>query len=303
MKIGYPCVNRTIGCTGSAAFRLVNWSEKRFHETVVNNLDCVDKMLLFNAQNGLLFFRISSDVVPFASHPVCGVDWARVYGERLRETGGFIKKSKIRVSMHPDQFVLLNALDETIVEKSVAELAYHAKFLDTLGLDHTAKIQIHVGGAYGDKKSAMLRFVKRYRSLDSTIKNRLVIENDDHLYSVKDCMAIHRATGVPVLLDVFHHTLNNNGEPVHKAIVVAHDTWKKHDGLPMVDYSSQKKGKRPGSHAESIGIKGFSAFLKMCEPMDFDLMLEIKDKEKSALKAVKAAAADPRLVRLQRRPP
>jgi len=74
-------------------------------------------------------------------------------------------------------------------------------------------------------------------------------------------------------------------------------------GFPWWITARKKKGKRPGSHAESIGIKGFSAFLKMCEPMDFDIMLEIKDKEKSALKALKAAAADPRLVRLQRRPP
>lgn len=204
--------------------------------------------------------------------------------------GRYIKKNAIRISMHPDQFVLLNALDENIVKRSILELDYHAKVLDTLGLDLTAKIQIHVGGVYGDKKMSIHRFIQKFQMLDKSIKSRIVIENDDHLYSLKDCLDIHRNTGVPVLFDVFHHQCNNNGEPVGMALQAAFKTWKKHDGVPMVDYSSQKTLARVGSHAESIVLKDFSSFLKKCRSRDFDIMLEIKDKEKSALKAIKVAS-------------
>jgi UV DNA damage endonuclease len=67
--------------------------------------------------------------------------------------------------MHPDQFVVLNAKDEGIVKRSVAELVYHADVLDLLGTCSDAKIQIHLGGVYGDKASNMGRFIKKAQAL------------------------------------------------------------------------------------------------------------------------------------------
>jgi UV DNA damage endonuclease len=54
----------------------------------------------------------------------------------------------------------------------------------------------------------------------------------------------------------------------------------------MVDYSSQQKGARLGKHAESIDVADFQLFLKAAHKISCDVMLEIKDKEKSALKAI-----------------
>ena len=167
----------------------------------------------------------------------------------------------MRISMHPDQFTLINSPDEGIFERSAAELAYHARVLDLLGLDRTARIQVHVGGVYGDKPASIDRFCARFELLPETVRRRLVVENDDRLYSVADCLQISRRTGVPVLFDSFHHRLNNSGESVAAALAMAAATWKKADGPPMVDYSSQKKGERPGSHAESIDLKHFARFI------------------------------------------
>jgi len=287
MKIGYPCINRGIGCTASSTFRLATYSEERLVQKVENNLDCLFKILQYNVQNGFYFFRISSDLVPFASHPVCTFDWAGHFRGKSRKIGDFIKKHKIRISMHPDQFVLINALKDDIVERSIRELEYHCTILNEMDLDSTAKIQIHVGGVYGDRPSAIARFVDRYKSLNPSLRRRLVIENDDRLFSLKDCLRVHEKTTIPILFDAFHHHCLNNGETLRQGLELARQTWKKSDGVPMVDYSSQQKGQRPGSHAKTLNRAIFKKFLHETRGLDFDLMLEIKDKETSAFKALK----------------
>jgi len=296
MKIGYPCLNRSIGCSGSRTFRLKNYSNERMIETIGDNLDCLFKMLKYNQQYHMLFFRISSDLVPFASHSVCDFDWRGYFQKNFQKIGEFIRANAMRISMHPDQFVLINSPDEGVVERSVAELRYHAQVLDLMQLDDSAKIQIHVGGVYRDKQGSIARFIDRYERLDSSIRKRLVIENDDISYTLNDCLAIHEATGIPILFDSFHHHLNNSGEPLGEALALIGSSWRKADGIPMCDYSSQQAGGRKGRHAESIDPEDFKRFLHASHEVDFDVMLEIKDKEKSALQAIRLASQDSRFI-------
>jgi UV DNA damage endonuclease len=262
MKIGYPCINREIGCTANSTFRLASYSEERLIQKVENNLDCLFQILRYNDQNGFYFFRISSDLVPFASHPVCTFDWADHFSEQFRKVGDFIKEHDMRISMHPDQFVVINALKDDVVESSVSELEYHCTVLDEMALDSTAKIQIHVGGVYGDKRSAIDRFTERYSSLSKSLKSRLVIENDDRSYSLKDCLLVHEKIGIPIIFVAFHHQCLNNGETLRQGLQLSASTWKKTDGIPMVDYSSQQRGQRPGSHAKTLHITMFKKFLR-----------------------------------------
>jgi len=286
MKTGYPCINRTVHCPGNKTFRLKSYSEDKLKETIDNNLNCLRNMLEFNVAHDLLFFRIGSDMVPFASHPVCEFSWQTEFSEKFRAMGGFIKEHGFRISMHPDQFVLINAKDIRIFQRSVKELIYHAQALDMMGLDQTAKIQIHVGGVYNDKAGSIRRFIERYHSLDDVIKKRLVIENDHRSYSLKDCMAIHKETNIPIVFDSLHHRVLNNGESMEAALKEFFPTWGPTDGAPMVDYSSQKPDAKKGNHALSIDMDDFSDFLSGAGALDFDIMLEIKDKEASALKAI-----------------
>jgi UV DNA damage endonuclease len=236
MKIGYPCINRTIGCHSDSTFRLKSYSEGRLVETVDNNLTCLQKILEFNVSRGILFFRITSDLVPFASHPVNKFDWARHFKQHFKRIGKYIQNNDIRISMHPDQFTLINAIDDRILSNSIAELNYHARILDLLGLDTSAKIQVHIGGVYGNKDESMKRFVDRYHKLPVPVKRRLVIENDDVSYTLSDCLNVHDKTGIPILFDVFHHSLNNSGQKDSEAIRLASATWHKKDGCLMIDY-------------------------------------------------------------------
>jgi UV DNA damage endonuclease len=198
--------------------------------------------------------------------------------------------------MHPDQFVLLNAMDRKVLQRSIADLRYQVQVLDLMGLDHSAKVQVHVGGIYGDKQAAIERFLKQFNLLDSALQERLVIENDERLYSLSDCLAIHDQSGIPVIADTFHHSLLNNGERLLSLLTSVRNTWKGKDGIPMIDYSSQEPGRRFGAHTTCIVEDDFRHFIKGTMPADFDLMLEIKDKEKSALAALAILRDDPRLV-------
>jgi UV DNA damage endonuclease len=289
MRIGYPCINLSLSCRGSRTFRLRSYSEERMEETVRSNLACLKEILEYNLDHGLLFFRISSDLIPFASHPVCTYPWEDRFRETFRLLGSFVKEKEMRISMHPDQFVLVNSLRSQIFENSVKELEYHARVLDLMELDGSAKIQIHLGGAYGDKEGSLRRFIERYAQLPEEVKRRLVIENDDRLFDVADCIAIHEATGIPVLFDAFHFDCLNKGEPVRDAFSKTAATWSKDDGIPMADYSSQKREGRAGAHTVAIDLDDFGRFLLETEGIDFDIMLEIKNKERSALKALDLA--------------
>lgn len=299
MKVGYPCINRTIEVKGARTFRLRSYSERRLIETVANNLDCLAEILKFNIDHHILFFRISSDLVPFASHPICQFDWLKYFRDRLKSIGKFITLHNIRISMHPGQYAVLNSHDSEIVARSIEELQYHSSLLETMGLDMTAKIQIHVGGIYGNKDKSLGRFIDRYHILAEALKQRLVIENDDRSYTLDDCMRIYDETGAPILFDVFHHEMNHAGSSCRDALVKAMRTWQDRDGIPMVDYSHSQNGVGQIGHAYSIDVSHFECFLRQTEPYDFDVMLEIKDKETSAIKAVEIARKDTRFFNYQ----
>ena len=287
MKIGYPCINRSIDCTANSTFRLASYSKEKLIEKVSSNLKCLKRLLNWNVEKGLLFFRIGSPLIPFASHPICKFNWQKYFKKEFQEIGQFIKNNDIRISMHPDQFTLLNSPKKDVTQRSIAELKYHVDVLDSMKLKKDAKVQIHVGGVYNEKPKAMARFVERYKKLDKKIKRRLVIENDDRCYSVKDCLEINKKTKIPIILDTLHHKCLNNKEEVLTMLKQTAKTWRAQDGIPMIDYSNQAIGERKGKHTEHIHAKKFERFLRKTKKLDFDVMLEIKDKEKSALKALK----------------
>jgi UV DNA damage endonuclease len=294
MKIGYPCVNLSVACKSNRTFRLKSYSEQRLISTVENNLDCLLEILRFNVANDLLFFRITSDLVPFASHPICRFDWISYFEEKFQDIGDYIRTHNIRISMHPDQFTLINPPDGEVFERSLRELIYHAEVLDSMSLDDDAKIQIHVGGVYGDKRASSIRFIERFIKLPAAVGKRLVIENDDRSYTLEDCLRINSKTGIPVLFDLLHHEANNSGQTVPEAFEMFYSSWREKDGIPMVDYTSPRISGRKGTHSESIDIAHFREFLKVTKPYDFDIMLEIKDKEHSAIKAAELAKSDDR---------
>ena len=281
IRIGYVSTRRFEGCKANKTIRLSSL-EKRFYQVAESNLLCLLETLKWNAERDILFFRISSHTIPFASHPKNKFQWVEDFKGLLEELGRFIKEKGIRVSMHPGQFVIINSPKERVYENSVKELLYHANLLDAMGLDSNHKVQIHVGGVYGNKEEGIKNFIKNYKNLPDEVKNRLVVEHDDKLYSLEDCLKIHEETGIPVVLDTLHLRCLGEDKDLESAINKVLPTWN--GAVPMVDYSD---GNVPtGEHAQSINEENFERFLNLVRSISVDIMLEVKDKERSALKAV-----------------
>ena len=295
MKIGYPCINLTLNCRSSRTFRLKNYSEEKLIETIDNNLSCLTKILEFNFNNNILFFRITSDLIPFASHPIMKFDWQEYFKSKFKEIGDYIKKNSMRITMHPGQYTVLNSKNDRVFQNSLNELRYHVDVLELLGLESNAKVITHVGGVYGDKKNSIKRFIERHEKLNENIKKYYVIENDDKNYRLKDCLLINKSTDIPIVFDSYHHYCYNYGETLERAIELVSKTWKKSDGLPVIHYSSEHTFKGKYRHADEIDIDHFKDFMKKTINFNFDLMLEIKNKEKSALIAVENLINDIRL--------
>lgn len=300
MNIGYACL--TVGVSGikQRTCTMKNVSSDVLMGLIQSNLEALDKTLDYNIQNGIKLFRISSDIIPFGSHPVNTVKWWEIFSGKLKEIGRKAITNGIRLSMHPGQYTVLNSPDEAVVERAVEDLRYHARFLDAMGLGKEHKIVLHIGGIYGDKTDALKRFVQHYSCLDESIRQRLVIENDDRQYAISDVLSIGESEGIPVVFDNLHHQVNpDNTRSDIEWITACASTWKQSDGPQKLHYPQQDDGKRPGSHSATLDVEGFFQFYKQLPTQDVDIMVEVKDKNLSALKCINTIAS-PKIQRLEK---
>lgn len=244
-------------------------------------------------------YRLSSDFAPYATHP----EMPQFHGQiaecrgELAEVGRIAREREIRLSFHPSQYVLLSALDPAITAKGIADVNAQADLLDAMEQGPEAVVVLHLGGAYGDKDAALRRFEEGFRGLSEAGRRRLVIENDETIYTVQDCLRAHRATGVPVVFDHQHHNLNPGTLPVGEAARAALATWpvgvmpKVHFSSPRLDSRTVLRNKKEvveppllSQHADYIHPWEFAGFLRQVEDVPFDVMLEAKRKDAALLK-------------------
>lgn len=288
MSIGYACLAIAVPGSNMKTCLMKNASEEQLLSLIGHNLDSLGKMIEYNIRNDIKLFRISSDIIPFGSSLAEELPWQKHYSEKFESIGEKIRKAGMRVSMHPGQYTVLNSIDESVAERASKDLDYHAKFLDSLGVGPEHKMILHLGGAYGDKERAKERFISRYKLLAPAVKKRLVLENDDRLFNIKDVLYTASAAGMPAVYDNLHNAVN----PVDVSckdvewIEKCQETWTKEDGPQKVHYSQQNSDKRRGAHSESIRIDEFLDFYREVSGTGTDIMLEVKDKNLSALKCI-----------------
>lgn len=288
MKIGYACLTVGIPETNFKATTLKNATTENILKIIRHNLKSLENIIDYNIVNGIKLFRISSDIIPFASSSVNTIKWWNVFAPELKHIGEKIKSNNIRVSMHPGQYTVLNSTKDDVVERAIMDLVYHNRFLDSLKVDSKSKIILHIGGVYGDKESAIKRFTENYIKLDTDIKKRLVIENDDKSYNINEVLSIGETLNIPVVYDNLHNEVLAFDKLKDDAYWLnrCRETWKKDDGVQKIHYSQQNPEKRSGSHSRTIDLEEFVKFTSQIEYKDIDIMMEVKDKNLSAIKGI-----------------
>ena len=302
MSIGYACLNIGTPNTNIRSVMQRNATPEKLTEVTTHNLEALEKMINYNIANDIRLYRISSDMIPFGSSPVNTLDWPEIHKEAFDRIGTKIRKAGLRVSLHPGQYTVLNSPAEDVVERAIDDLIYHDKILTALGADQTNKIVLHVGGIYGDKEEALQRFAQNFRRLPATVQNRLIIENDDRLYNIEEVIQLANRLQIPAVYDNLHHAINPppTGKDDRHWIAETAKTWKTSDGNQKIHYSQQAPGKRPGAHTDTIDLKTFLTFHEQLEDKLIDIMLEVKDKNLSAIKCQNATTAVPKPVLLEK---
>lgn len=223
------------------------------------NAQSLEQALLYCAENGIGSFRVNSQILPLKTHPVLeyqlqdipdGGDIIKSF-EKCRS---IIETHRLRASFHPDQFILLSSPREDVTERAVADLIYQAEVSEWIGAD---VINIHGGGAYGDKDSALSRVRENIRTLPDLVRSRLTLENDDKTYTPQDLFPVCHDTQIPLVYDVHHHRCLADDLTVEQATTQALATWNRE---PMFHISSPKdgwQGAQPSRHHDYIDSADF----------------------------------------------
>jgi UV DNA damage endonuclease len=131
---------------------------------------------------------------------------------------------------------VLNSQRPEVVQASIRELEYQAEVAEWVGAD---VVNIHGGGAYGDKQKALAEFVRNLNRLSYRVRKRLTVENDDRIFTPSDLLIICKSAGIPLVYDVHHHRCRPDGLSVEQATREAMATW---DREPMFHISSPLQG-------------------------------------------------------------
>lgn len=285
IRFGFAC--KTIGVPHAAqtSLTLARADPANLLGASRHNLYALENILRYCRETHIPLLRISSDMIPLASHPQVSFDWQRRLQTELESIAALLRNSGVRVSMHPGQYTVLNSPRPEVVEHALHDLSFHADFLEAVGTDKTARIILHLGGGYGDKRLALDRLKENLHALPSRIRDRLALENDERLYTIEDVLEICDQFRLPTVFDVFHHALNPPSRlSMEYWLDKAAATWDSKSGRQKIHYSQQLPGGKPGSHSRTIRMGEFLAFHERLRDRELDIMLEVKDKNLSTLK-------------------
>ncbi|UNK19262.1 UV DNA damage repair endonuclease UvsE [Paenibacillus sp. N3/727] len=265
---------------------------RKLERLAAENLHNTLRLLKHNLAHDIQVYRMTSKFIPLGTHRDLS-DWDPypALKEGFAEVGQFVKQHGMRVSFHPDHFTVLSTPRPEVLDNSIRDLRHHTNMLMAMGLSASMKNNIHIGGAYGDKPSAAARFEEHFQLLDQNIKERLTLENDDKTFNALETLDVCRKLGLPMVLDIHHQWVNNEGEAPWELWPEILPTWDTplaqagsepdHPLPPKIHVSSPKSPTDIRSHADGVDVVPLLSFLRKIAGVTqhLDVMIEAKLKD------------------------
>lgn len=271
-KFGLFCSTNDGTLSTNRSIKLASLSKEKVIEVASKNIKDLQDVFIFCQNRGISMFRLGNSIIPFASHNQFDTTIWEELKPLLNEAKKGNEKTKIRLSIHPGQFIQLGSKNPDVVKSSLAELSYCFKILDLLDAKDGV-VTLHLGGTNGDKKKTMERFCEVFFE-NSWLGKYLALENDEYNFNASETLEVANICGIGMIFDIFHHSIN----PSDVSWDEIKKSWK--GKRPKVHISSQGEGKI-GHHADFITQEDFSN-LKDFLGEDFcevDIMVEAKKKE------------------------
>lgn len=294
VRLGYVALSKALDdVTTSSTITYTNYINKNYNtskllEITKNNLDSLYEIIKYNVKNNFHFYRLTSKLVPLATHDKVDFDYITPLLDEYKKIGKLINDNNIRVDTHPDQYAVLNSMDSKIVKNTVEILEYHYKIMDAIGIKDKIII-LHVGSSACGKKASITRFINNFNKLPDHIKKCIAVENDDKVYNIKDVLELCHKINVPMVLDYHHFICNNEKEDINDYLKEIIDTWN--GKLPKMHFSSPKSKlkKEFRSHSDYINKECFIKFINILKKQDkdIDIMLEAKAKDDAISRLVR----------------
>ena len=261
----------------------------KLKEVTKSNLDGLEKIIRYNIENEIHFYRITSNLIPLLTHPEVDFDYKRFFRKDFDYIGNLIKDNNIRVDTHPDQFNVINSTKKDVVESTLRNLKAQAELFDDLNYLY-GKMVLHVGSSQGGKEASIDRFIENLKLYPQNITDKLIIENDDKTFTAKDVLDLCKRINKPMVLDVHHHICNNEGEEIEELLPEVFKTWENEILPPKIHFSSPREFENDRKHADYINSSDFIKFLEKAKEVcdiDFDVMIEAKQKDLALEKLMK----------------
>ncbi|DBA81748.1 TPA: hypothetical protein ACH3X1_007483 [Trebouxia sp. C0004] len=291
-NFGYACLNLELRYQKPPIFtnremRLATFKQKGMSyvsQLALENVKALKAIIQWNHEHGIRFFRMTSTLLPWSSAYEMGdLPEFPAIADELAFAGQLARAYKQRLTFHPSHFVKVAAPTEDLLKKSLKELEVHSQILDMMGFkpSHWNKINIHIGGVYGDKLTTLDRFAVGFDRLSDNCKARLTVENDDWIsgFSVKDLLPLSLKCNIPIVFDFHHHRFCSGDWSEQEAFFKAVDTWPK--GIrPVVHWSESQEERRDTAHSDYIqGPMNLHG-----KERDVDVMIEAKCMEQCLLR-------------------
>ncbi|MBB2479393.1 UV DNA damage repair endonuclease UvsE [Bacillus sp. APMAM] len=303
MKIRFGYVANALGLWNASPSKSLTFSRfsalpknerlDKLKEVTAQNLQHTKRILHYNIAHEIELYRFSSSLVPLATHPEVLWDYITPFKNEWEELGQLIHQFQMRPSFHPNQFTLFTSPKVEVTQNAVKDMEFHYSMLQAMNALERGLINIHIGGAYGDKRVTLERFHHNLKSLPYEIKKVMTLENDDKTYDVKETLEACEKENIPMILD-YHHYMANKGE-VDLAYYLSRifKTWEARNMVPKVHISSPKAENAFRSHADFVSLEFVLPFFKIAKErnQDFDVMIEAKQKDKAMLKLVEDIGA------------